>query len=97
MATLNELEERVRSLEGKVEEISRQRPPRRTFAGIELTDNDELVRLFNELFHKLGYDISGPVLPAEEVQQRMLAHGVRPEDRLISSGIRELRGESDEP
>lgn len=28
MATLNELEERVRSLEGKVAEMSRQRPPR---------------------------------------------------------------------
>jgi len=97
MSSYTELEERLSRLEDEVEDLKRhQRPPRRTFAGIELTDNDELVRLFMDLGCELGFDVTVQPVPIEELHKQMLAEGVRPEDCLISSGIREMRGEADD-
>ncbi len=97
MATLSELEERVERLERDLETVkARQRPEPRVFAGIELTDNDTLVQLFMDLYKELGIDVSGEPVDIAELHRQMIAEGVRPEDRIISSGIRELRGEEDD-
>ncbi|MBI3946478.1 MAG: hypothetical protein HY321_11205 [Armatimonadetes bacterium] len=54
----------------------------------------ELSRLFREVLKKMGIDAdSRPVVRPEEIRRRMIAHGVRTEDRLASRGIRGLRGE----
>ncbi|HJT78508.1 MAG TPA: hypothetical protein VJ739_14990 [Gemmataceae bacterium] len=37
--------------------------------------------------------IQGEPIPAEELQQRMLDHGIKPEDNLLSRGIIEMREE----
>ncbi len=97
MSSYTELEERLSRLEDEVEDLKRhQRPARRTFAGIELTDNDELVRLFMDLFRELGYDVSGPAVPIAELHKQMLAEGIRPEDCVFTTALKELRGETEE-
>jgi hypothetical protein len=104
--TIEELAQRVESLEREVsilrEAIEQTRrgpadlPPIRTrewFPGIRVIDHESLVPHMDRAFKQMGIDLSQPAMTGEQVQEKLLHEGVRPEDRLLSRGIIEAREE----
>ena len=60
--------------------------------GISERQRELLRETFDEIMRELGIENVEPVEP-EELQARMLRHGIRPEDNLLSRGIIEMREE----
>lgn len=90
-AQLAEVTEAVAELEAQPRDVDRL-PARGWPATIPLVDKAPLREAFESLMRQMGIEDMSPV-PAEEVQEQMLKHGVRPEDRLLSRGIIEMREE----
>ncbi len=61
-------------------------------AGIKFADKEPLRKAFDELFARMGISHVKPI-GAEELQKRMMAAGVKPEDCIGSRGIIEMREE----
>src|SRR5262245_59167257 len=61
------------------------------FTGPEWSDPATLRALADEAFLKMGIDITQPAPTAQEVQALMLREGVRPEDRLFTRALYEMR------
>lgn len=61
--------------------------------GIREVDRSTLLALLDAAYAEMGLDLSGPEMTAEELQAFMLKEGVRPEDRIFSSGIIAAREE----
>lgn len=94
-ATLEELEQRVSRLEAELAGMKRTREPS-LFGPVPPERQAALSRMFRDALREMDMDITGRVPPPlPELRRRMIEHGVRPEDRLISTGIRELHGEDD--
>jgi hypothetical protein len=56
----------------------------------------ELIRLMEEIDARAGI-VGPPTVTPEELQARMLARGIRPEDNILSSEILRMRyGDEDE-
>jgi hypothetical protein len=63
------------------------------FTGPGWSDPATLRALADEAFRKMGFDDSAPILTPKEVQDLMLREGVRPEDRIFTRTLYEMREE----
>ena len=54
-------------------------------------DKEKLRPIIAKVFEEIG--IRGEPLGAEELQKRMAAHGVKPEENILSQGIIAMREE----
>jgi hypothetical protein len=80
---------------GKLEPAPSDRetaPARGWPASPDWVDKQPLRDAFDALMRQMRIQDTLPI-PAEELQQRMLERGVKPEDRILSSGIIEMREE----
>lgn len=66
-----------------------------TQAGSKLLDKRELQHLVAELDQRMGF-VQDRTATAEKAQAMMLARGIRPEDRFLSSEIIRMRHEHEE-
>jgi hypothetical protein len=99
--TVEELARRVALLEKEVAQLKVVViPPRadetaaqrgkRLLAQVEV-DRAPVRAIATKVFAEIG--IAGTPLPVEELRRLLLAEGAKPEDNLVSRGIRELREE----
>ena len=58
---------------------------------VQFVDKEKLRPVIAQAFEEMG--IRGEPIGAEELQERMVAHGVKPEDNILSQGIIEMREE----
>ncbi len=58
------------------------------------SDKKALRPIVEETFRKMGVP-DEPTLTPPELQQRMIEHGVKPEDRVFNSTLDEMRGEKE--
>jgi len=58
---------------------------------VQFVDKEKLCSVITQAFAEMG--IRGEPIGAEELQERMAAHGVKPEDNILSQGIIEMREE----
>ena len=90
-AQLAEVTEAVAELEVQPQEGPA--PPVRGWPStIPLVDKKPLKEAFDDLMRQMGIENTQPI-PAEELQERMRQHGIKPEDRILSRGIIEMREE----
>jgi hypothetical protein len=60
-----------------------------------LLDKRALQKAVADLDERMGF-VPDPTATAEKAQAMMLAHGIRPEDRFLSSEITRMRHEHEE-
>jgi hypothetical protein len=90
-AQLAEVTETIAELEAQPQAAGT--PPVRSWpASIPLVDKAPLREAFDALMRQMGIENTDPI-PAEELQERMRQRGIKPEDRILSSGIIEMREE----
>jgi hypothetical protein len=99
--TLEELEKRVTRLEqelDRLQQLQEEPPPQETPAerGARLLararrDKPRLKRAMARALEEMG--IQGEPVSPEKLREMMMEGGVRPEDNLFSTGIREMREE----
>ena len=99
--TLEDLEKRLAAVEkelaelrGRVQDLSRPETPAERGARMireAKRSQAALSAAWDKAMEQMG--IRGEPIPAEELQQRMLDHGIRPEDNAFSRGIIEMREE----
>ncbi len=103
MATLAEVETKLRSIEREVADlrarIDRLDPsasPPEVSSGwpteIKFADKEPLRKTFDELFTRMGISHVHPI-GAEQLQEMMRKEGVKAEDNIFSRGIIEMREE----
>jgi hypothetical protein len=62
-------------------------------AGVDFVDPRTFRELADEAFRKMGIDITAPAPTPEEVQALMIREGIRPEDRIFTRALYEMREE----
>ena len=96
--TVETLAKRLDRLEATMQQMSdqlslltaRQNPPEKPKTGVEVIkemaiDKRPLAEGFRKLMDRMG--ISGEPIPAEQLQERMVRNGIRPEDNEFSRAI----------
>jgi hypothetical protein len=58
---------------------------------VQFVDKEKLRPVIAQAFEEMG--ICGEPIGAEELQKRMMAHGVKPEENILSQGIIAMREE----
>jgi hypothetical protein len=90
-AQLAEVTEAVAELDAKPAE--QDAPPARGWPpSDEWADKRPLREAFDNLMRQMGIENPEPI-PAEELQERMLRSGIKPEAWILSRGIIEMRDE----
>ena len=90
-AQLAEVTEAVAEL-GKTPRAPATSPARGWPPSDAWADKQPLREAFDELMRQMGIEDTQPI-PAEELQERMLRHGIKPEDCILRRGIIEMREE----
>jgi hypothetical protein len=92
-ATMEELEKRVAALERELSYLRQELgiwTPGETLVESERAQA-EVEAAWARALEQMG--IRGKPIGAEKLQEMMLAHGVKPEDNILSRGIIEMREE----
>ena len=97
--TVDVLKSRIAHIRQELEDVSAaldsltEAPAAASAPDIGEVDRSALLAQLDAAYAEMGLDLSGPEMTAEELQALMLEEGVRPEDRIFSSGIIAAREE----